>query len=309
VDLRQDNFSSILKESQDWFPCVALWPYGLQKTKPPMDILQELAVNYWLPLKRKSLEAIFQNKKEVEETLYEYIAAKSKGNEIYSFLKENFDDIKRVKLKGLPCQSYLWCFYFCPGSCIQGYEKYQGVGFKIISITELKTEPPRYKIKFKDKSKILELTVNEFLSFSTFQKLYYRHFHEWIKKPVDWDKALNFIGRRIKRKKIPFGKLEEFDETDLIYELRYWVNTINTENTLEVLLWNKPIFRDGTWMAKGEALYEKLRTFGGRQKVFSILRNVFGFRCKVVSLEGKKVRVWVFPKTFFKKGKEGRVEW
>jgi len=274
-----------------------------------MDILQDLAVTYWLPLKRKSLEAIFQNKKEVEEVLYEYIAAKSKENEIYSFLKENFDDIKRVKLKGLPCKSYLWCYYFCPGSCTAGYEKYEGVGFKIVSITELKTEPPRYKIKFKDKSKILELTVNEFLSFSTFQKLFYRHFHHWIKKPVDWDKALNFIGRQIKRKKIPVRNLEEFDETNLIYELRYWVNTVHTENTLQDLKGNKPIFRDGTWMAKGEALYERLRIFGGRQKVFSILRNVFNFRCKVVSIEGEKVRVWLFPKSFFKVGKEGKIEW
>jgi len=91
--------------------------------------------------------------------------------------------------------------------------------------------------------------------------------------------------------------IEEYDESDLINELRYWVDTVQTEHTYDDLQNNKPILKDGNWYAKGDAIYEKLRTFGKRSSIFQTLKEVFHFEKKVIRLGGNVARVWLlkFP--------------
>ena len=172
------------------FPCLRFFPRGLKKQQPPLEILQFLA-GYYIHLKRIELRFMASTEHEAEKVLLECIKGQVTKHQIFDFMDKNFDDLKKVK--AMPCNLYLWSYFFCPGFCEQEDKTYKGVPFKISKITKFNTFPPRYRLDFEGKRKPLYVEIEGLLSFSKFQKEYIKVYDQYIDKPKDWAKTLEFL--------------------------------------------------------------------------------------------------------------------
>ena len=277
-------------------PCLAVFPISPRFGKVDLEILKQLADVYYAFLYYK-MKDMFNNKpSEIRTLIYEELKTK-KGEFFQWMVDEYLPNAPRIKKERENlCRYYLWAHHFCMQPCPIS----EGLGFIIKKIIKEKTAKPNYIVHFNDLKEPLKVTLPELATFNRFNLAFCSKYNFFVKKPIEpWQDVLNFLFRyHLQEEEITTKEgIEEYDESDLINELRYWVDTVQTEHTYDDLQNNKPILKDGNWYAKGDAIYEKLRTFGKRSSIFQTLKEVFHFEKKVIRLGGNVARVWLlkFP--------------
>ena len=278
-------------------PCLAVFPISPRFGKVDLEILKQLADIYYAFLYYELKDMFGDKPYDIKTLIYEQL--KAKKGEFFEWMVDEYlpNAAKKVKKERENlCRYYLWAHHFCVQPCPMG----EGLGFVIKKIIKEKTAKPNYIIHFNDLKEPLKVSLPELATFNRFNLAFCSKYNFFVKKPIEpWQDVLNFLFKYhlVEEEIVSKEGIEEYDESDLINELRYWVNTVQTEHTYEDLQNNKPIQKDGNWYAKGDAIYEKLRTFGKRSSIFQTLKEVFHFEKKVIRLGGNVARVWLlkFP--------------